>query len=302
MLRRTSESTLKATDGSSSDLLPVENVNGCELMDLQTHSLQPAAQSGQVSSIEIAQGEIDQVESSDASKVQHRIGQHNEESHQRNGSVFHDVGSYRMPTDNAVLFPTTPTEHPYMQEHSKDNEFFDLLSSATSHMDLVLTDSSSQLNYWHTSQPNRSWGTLESAGPEMTIEGRGPSSLSSSVNQSIDASHRPVIYISERARESVLPLLDDDIYARLQEEVHSSSSAGCNLPSATKLQQFIKCYADCFHNHFPILHLPTFATDTLYSPLLLAVSSIGALYRLKSTIAKELWMCAQTLLESVSFY
>lgn len=46
------------------------------------------------------------------------------------------------------------------------------------------------------------------------------------------------------------------------------------------IQRFLNSYVDCFHRHLPFLHLASLLPAETPSPLLLAISSIGALYRL----------------------
>ena len=101
--------------------------------------------------------------------------------------------------------------------------------------------------------------------------------------------------------ESILGL-DSDTYIAILGEIQARipPSEKVSLPSLGQLQQFINSYTKCFHSHYPILHLPSVTSEPPYPPLLLAISAIGALYRLKRGAAWQLWAYAQVLIEPVS--
>jgi hypothetical protein len=101
--------------------------------------------------------------------------------------------------------------------------------------------------------------------------------------------------------ESILGL-DSDTYIAILGEIqaHIPLSQKVSLPNLGQLQQFITSYTKCFHSHYPILHLPSVTSEPPYPPLLLAISAIGALYRLKRGAAWQLWVYAQALIEPVS--
>ncbi|KAF1966781.1 hypothetical protein BU23DRAFT_311752 [Bimuria novae-zelandiae CBS 107.79] len=67
------------------------------------------------------------------------------------------------------------------------------------------------------------------------------------------------------------------------------------LPSFTELQQFFSGYLEGFHRHFPIIHLHSFDPLQIPSPLIMAICSIGALYRLRREKAKNLFVLAGTM-------
>jgi hypothetical protein len=72
------------------------------------------------------------------------------------------------------------------------------------------------------------------------------------------------------------------------------------FPSANELERFCAAYIDCFHPHFPILHLPSFNLLETPSPLIFAVCSIGALYQLERSKSKNLFALAGTMSSYVS--
>lgn len=67
------------------------------------------------------------------------------------------------------------------------------------------------------------------------------------------------------------------------------------LPSFTELQQFFLGYLEGFHRHFPIIHLHSFDPLRSPSPLIMAMCSIGAQYRLRREKAKNLFVLAGTM-------
>jgi hypothetical protein len=67
------------------------------------------------------------------------------------------------------------------------------------------------------------------------------------------------------------------------------------LPTFTDLQQFFSGYLEGFHRHFPIIHVHSFDPYQIPSPLIMAMCSIGAQYRLRREKAKNLFVLAGTM-------
>ncbi|KAK7193216.1 hypothetical protein DPSP01_008183 [Paraphaeosphaeria sporulosa] len=67
------------------------------------------------------------------------------------------------------------------------------------------------------------------------------------------------------------------------------------LPTLMDLQQFFSGYLEGFHRHFPIIHLHSFDPYQVPSPLITAMCSIGAQYRLRREKAKNLFVLAGTM-------
>ncbi|KAH7013876.1 hypothetical protein EDB80DRAFT_569690 [Ilyonectria destructans] len=61
------------------------------------------------------------------------------------------------------------------------------------------------------------------------------------------------------------------------------------IPPPKVFQSFLSSYVECFHGHLPVIHLQTFCLKTTPSPLILAMCSIGALYRLDRRRARRLY-------------
>jgi hypothetical protein len=67
------------------------------------------------------------------------------------------------------------------------------------------------------------------------------------------------------------------------------------FPTVDDLNYFFSGYMQCFHRHFPILHLWSLDVKETPSPLLFAICSIGAQYRLSRQKAKNLFALAGTM-------
>jgi hypothetical protein len=96
--------------------------------------------------------------------------------------------------------------------------------------------------------------------------------------------------------------IDDLTYETIETEVRECLTPyqqPFTLPSASKLRQLTVSYFSSFHYHFPILHSHTLTTEPIYTPLLLAIAAIGALYRLNRVTATALWRAGQALIEDV---
>lgn len=110
-----------------------------------------------------------------------------------------------------------------------------------------------------------------------------------------------VVY--DTPRKLSLPVIDDDTYSMIQDDVKRrmppEQLKDFILPNAQILQRFLTSYFTCFHRHFPILHLPSLDLRTSSSHLIFSMCAIGALYRLSRKTAKDLWVCARTLVELV---
>ena len=76
----------------------------------------------------------------------------------------------------------------------------------------------------------------------------------------------------------------------------SSTSAQVQLPSKHTLTRYFQSYADGFHKHFPLLHLPTYSIGTSPPELSLALAAIGAQYRFEFKNGSELYNKANDIL------
>ncbi|KZL81312.1 cytochrome p450 [Colletotrichum incanum] len=75
--------------------------------------------------------------------------------------------------------------------------------------------------------------------------------------------------------------------------------ASKEIPSLRMCQSFVSSYIECYHCHLPIIHLQTLSHGDIPSPLVLAMCSIGALYRLDRRRARRLWDLGLRLIEPV---
>lgn len=97
-------------------------------------------------------------------------------------------------------------------------------------------------------------------------------------------------------------LIDKDVYASICDELSSQAAKGRalkDLPTLKTCQNFLASYMGSFHCHLPILHLQSLALGKVPSALILAMCSIGALYRLDRRRARRLYDLARILVESV---
>lgn len=67
------------------------------------------------------------------------------------------------------------------------------------------------------------------------------------------------------------------------------------FPSRHTLTRFLDGYVSGFHEHFPILHLPTLTPTDLSPELLLAILAVGAQYRFESHRSNALWYAARAV-------
>lgn len=96
--------------------------------------------------------------------------------------------------------------------------------------------------------------------------------------------------------------LEESTYQNIRRDVGvrlSDDSVPESFPSLRDLRRFFSSYIDCFHRHFPIIHLPSLKPSTAPSPLILAMSGIGALYRLDRKRAHSIYHLSMKVMEAV---
>lgn len=88
-----------------------------------------------------------------------------------------------------------------------------------------------------------------------------------------------------------------------ERQLLSSSIAGAmptraelQLPSKHTLTRYFQSYADGFHKHFPLLHLPTYSIGHSSPELSLVLAAIGAQYRFEFKNGTELYNKANDIL------
>ncbi|KAI1336986.1 hypothetical protein F5Y15DRAFT_166107 [Xylariaceae sp. FL0016] len=67
------------------------------------------------------------------------------------------------------------------------------------------------------------------------------------------------------------------------------------FPSRHTLARFLEGYVSGFHEHLPILHLPTISPAEIAPELLLAILAVGAQYRFESHRSNALWYAARAV-------
>jgi hypothetical protein len=65
------------------------------------------------------------------------------------------------------------------------------------------------------------------------------------------------------------------------------------LPSKHALTRYLQSYADGFHKHFPMLHMPTYRIAEAPPELTLAIAAVGAQYRFEFSNGLELYQKAR---------
>lgn len=96
--------------------------------------------------------------------------------------------------------------------------------------------------------------------------------------------------------------IDETTYQSIRDDIISRSDGqDCHksIPTIQELRRFFVGYVDCFHRHLPIIHLPSLVLSATPSPLILALSSIGALYRLDRRRAVSTYHLTLALLRKV---
>ncbi|OCL08029.1 hypothetical protein AOQ84DRAFT_389133 [Glonium stellatum] len=98
-----------------------------------------------------------------------------------------------------------------------------------------------------------------------------------------------------KEKSSIPPkfIFDEPTYRKICEDISDRLSPGGLaegvLPTIKELQKFFTSYLDCFHRHLPVIHFPSLKIANTPSPLIFAICSIGALYRLDRRRAKNLY-------------
>ncbi|EEU41998.1 uncharacterized protein NECHADRAFT_86139 [Fusarium vanettenii 77-13-4] len=126
--------------------------------------------------------------------------------------------------------------------------------------------------------------------------------LSDTTRKEFDQSDLPTLLSGERLAYPTLSL-DNSVYLSIQTDLMErlgGSHARADLPPVKLLQGFLLGYISSFHTHLRIIHLQTFDPRTTPSPLVLAMCSIGALYRLDRRRARHLYDIAVRSVETIA--
>ncbi|KAM5354806.1 hypothetical protein ACJ41O_001452 [Fusarium nematophilum] len=104
-------------------------------------------------------------------------------------------------------------------------------------------------------------------------------------------------------RPSSVPVLDDIAYSSICNglvEHLTIANDSVVVPPHRSCQRFLSSYFASFHSHFPIIHMQSLRPAMAPSPLILAMCSIGALYRLDRRRARQLYDTASAAIETVA--
>ncbi|KOS19826.1 hypothetical protein ESCO_005658 [Escovopsis weberi] len=101
----------------------------------------------------------------------------------------------------------------------------------------------------------------------------------------------------EPSRSSPLRIsaVDHSVLKSRLEEFSSVLPADFVFPSRHTLTRFFEGYITGFHEHLPMLHLPTLSPVEMAPELLLAVLAVGAQYRFESNRGYALWYAAKAV-------
>lgn len=100
---------------------------------------------------------------------------------------------------------------------------------------------------------------------------------------------------SARAQPLRVSAMDHTVIKSRMDEFSSVLPNDFVFPSRHTLTRFLEGYVSGFHEHLPILHLPTIAAADLAPELLLAVLAVGAQYRFESHRSNALWYAAKAV-------
>ncbi|KAJ4250208.1 hypothetical protein NW762_012023 [Fusarium torreyae] len=214
------------------------------------------------------------------------------------------------------LQPSAPMDHDPTQFFFSPMPSFDLDQSVFAF--LPLPDESAAQNSNNQSSSNQVGGLgLQ----QLPIEGSAIYSIADNpLSQSLthfgaqrqptDEQDTPRSYSSSNGlpslqvkRQTYAPAsLDAFAYESIRNDLSTRltiSASNAEIPSAKVCQGFLSSYITSFHGHLPIIHLKSFSPRETPSPLILAMCSIGALYRLDRRRAKRLYEVATSSLEIV---
>lgn len=124
------------------------------------------------------------------------------------------------------------------------------------------------------------------------------------VTAATEGPHKPLpfLLVEERKVSSATLTLDQNIHDSICQDLGERlrvEDASQEIPPATVCQVFLSSYVDFFQCNLPVIHLPSLCLRTTPSPLVLAMCSIGALYRLDRKRARRLHNVARRALQQV---
>lgn len=161
-------------------------------------------------------------------------------------------------------------------------------------------------HFAHSSLPHGSpaWDDLEQT--DLSAEYLALFDVGTEQNNRTDTNHPPSalrVRVHSEPCANIRNLynlqFNEEIHRRICDDIRMRVAglglAETLLPTLTDLQQFSSGYLEGFHRHFPIIHLHSFDPYQVPSPLIMAVCSIGAQYRLRRDKAKNFFVLAGTM-------
>ncbi|KIW34125.1 uncharacterized protein PV07_00921 [Cladophialophora immunda] len=118
-------------------------------------------------------------------------------------------------------------------------------------------------------------------------------------SQAASTRERPPPDVHSNRTELSGPTVTDAVRSIMLKDLSirfSSESSKLYIPSTTSLDKCIKAYLNAFHIHLPLFHIPSLDLEKTPAPLILAICSIGALYRLERRVAASLYRTAEQAL------
>lgn len=100
---------------------------------------------------------------------------------------------------------------------------------------------------------------------------------------------------SNRSSPMRVSAMDHTVIKNRLDEFSSVLPNDFVFPSRHTLTRFLDGYVSGFHEHLPILHLPTITPVDLSPELLLAILAVGAQYRFESHRGNALWYAARAV-------
>jgi hypothetical protein len=207
--------------------------------------------------------------------------------------------------------PNPMTENPQNLPHNREDIDFFSIDTSTLDMNYSLSAylfNSSYSPNVETDSPPQQWNGNDGASSSAVSDAL----KTTPQTECTEAKNAPGPFaglsngVKGKPLKICIPELDEATYAELLDDARRRlSPEGARkfkLPSAQKLHRFLTSYLTCFHHHFPLIHLPTLHEKKTYAPLMMAICSIGALYRLNRKVAKDLWTWGQIMVDQVDFF
>jgi hypothetical protein len=193
--------------------------------------------------------------------------------------TYHDRGRDHDVASASVGYPGQ-TAPPAFDDY---NLFLDEFTSS-SHFLPQAFDADPNLSIWPRTGLSKPSSQFPSRFPSLQPDPRDASDLSGRGHE--DNMRAPSLRVSATDHMVIKSRLD---------EFSSVLPSDFVFPSRHTLTRFLDGYISGFHDHLPILHLPTISATDLSPELLLAILAVGAQYRFESHRSNALWYAAKAV-------